>query len=116
MIKILRILFSILFIYMVYTVISTSLKSNLFDEWSALADIPWLTATLIDFYVNTVVISVWVLYKEVKLLNGIIWVISFVLLGSIATTFYLLVKLFKLNPDDSLDRLFIKDRPSGGNL
>ena len=116
MINFLRTLFIVLFIYMVYTVVHTSLQSNLFDEWSNLAQIPWLTATLKDFYVNTIVISVWVIYKENNPGKSFGWIIAFVLLGSIATTLYLIIKLFRMDPNDSLDKLFRREEMNAENI
>lgn len=103
-------LFGILFIYIVYTVISTSLKSNLFEEWDFLASIPWLTATLIDFYINTVVIFVWMAFREKSWTSRILWLIPFVLLGSIATTAYVLVQLFRLKKDEPVINAFLTPR------
>jgi hypothetical protein len=99
--------FSILFIYIVYTVISTSIESNLFTEWDFLASIPWMKATLIDFYINTVVIFVWMAFREKSWLARILWLLGFVLLGSIATTFYVLVQLFKLDKTEPVINAFL---------
>jgi hypothetical protein len=100
-------LFSILFIYIVYTVVSTSLESNLFEEWDFLASIPWMTATLIDFYINTVVIFAWMAFRENKWSVRILWLVGFVLLGSIATTLYVLIQLFSLKKDEPVINAFL---------
>jgi hypothetical protein len=52
----LKILFSALSLFMVYMVVSTSLESNLIKEWSFLGSIPWMRATLFDFYTNIIVL------------------------------------------------------------
>jgi hypothetical protein len=100
-------LFGILFIYIVYTVISTSLESNLFKEWDFLASIPWMKATLIDFYINTVVIFAWMSFRENNWTSRILWLIGFVFLGSIATTLYALIQLFKLKKDEPVMNAFL---------
>jgi hypothetical protein len=92
---------------MVYTVISTSIESNLFKEWDFLASIPWLKATLIDFYINTVVIFVWMAFREKSWLARILWLLGFVLLGSIVTTAYVLVQLFKLDKNEPVINAFL---------
>lgn len=112
MITFLRILFSALFVWMTYIVVSTSLESNLFNEWSNLAKIPWLTATLWDFYANTVIISLWAMYKERSFVARGIWVILFVVLGSIATTAYVLRYLFSLSKDDGIEKLLLREPSS----
>ena len=99
--------FSILFLYMVYTVVSTSLESNLFEEWDFLASIPWMKATLIDFYVNTVVIFAWIFYRENNPGRSLIWLVLLVFLGSMASTVYVLIQLFKLKDGEHVSRAFI---------
>jgi hypothetical protein len=113
MITFLRILFSAVFVGMSYVVISTSIESNLFAEWSNLAKIPWLTATLWDFYANTLIISLWAMYKEHTPLARGTWVALFVLLGSIATSAYVLRHLFSLSTDDGIEKLLLRQPLSG---
>jgi len=108
MINFLKILFSILFVWMCYVVITTSIKSNLFTNWDFLGGIPWMRATLWDFYTNVTVIFVWLCYKENKLYLKIIWLILLVTLGSIASCAYVLIQLFKLKPGEGLKELFSK--------
>ena len=100
-------IFSILFIYIVYTVISTSIESNLFKEWDFLASIPWMKATLVDFYINTAVIFTWMSFKENKWSVRILWLVFFVFLGSRATTFYVLLQLFALKKDEPVINAFL---------
>ncbi|WP_295673269.1 DUF1475 family protein [uncultured Mucilaginibacter sp.] len=108
MITALKILFSILFVSMCYTVISTSIHSNLFEQWNFLATIPWMRATLWDFYANVTVIFLWVCYKENSMFLRIIWLILLVTLGSIATCAYMLIQLFRLKQNEGLKDLFGK--------
>ncbi len=106
MITFLKILFSCLFVFMCCVVISTSLESNLFEEWSFLGGIPWMKATLWDFYVNVLVIYLWVCYREKSAFFKILWLVLLVCLGSIATCAYVLIQLFKLKKENSLKDLF----------
>ncbi len=110
----LRILMSIVFCYMIYIVIDTSLRSNLFLEWDNLARIPWMKATLWDFYANVLCIYIWVVYKEHSVLSKILWLILLVCLGSIATSGYILIQLFKLQPGEPLKNILLKrNSPKG---
>src|ERR1700712_4690308 len=106
MVNFLKVLFSLLFVWMCYTVITTSIASNLFSNWDYLGGIPWMRATLWDFYTNVTVIFVWLCYKENKLYLKIIWLILLVTLGSIASCAYVLIQLFKLKPGEGLKELF----------
>ncbi len=52
MITTLKVIFSVLLIWIIYVVVNTSLESSLFEQWSFLGSIPWMRATLWDFYIN----------------------------------------------------------------
>lgn len=104
----LKILFSTVFVAMSYVVITTSLKSNLFKEWDYLAGIPWMKATVYDFYANALPIMLWVAYKETNWLSKIGWIIALAALGSIATAGYILLQLFKLKDGEGVKDLLIK--------
>ncbi|KNA12534.1 hypothetical protein SOVF_125080 isoform B [Spinacia oleracea] len=67
---------------------------------------PWMTATLVDFYINIFVLAVWVIYKESSWLASIIWVILLVCLGSITTCAYITIQLFKLSAEESSDPMY----------
>lgn len=108
MITFLKILFSAVLLFMCYEVITTSLESNLFEQWDFLGSIPWMRTTLFDFYANVLVIFLWVCYKESSYLSKILWLILLVCLGSIASCIYVLIQLFKLNKDAGLRELFLK--------
>jgi hypothetical protein len=106
MITALKVIFSIIFIWVCYTVITTSLQSNLFEQWDYLGSIPWMRATLWDFYANVSVIYLWVCYKEKGILLKIIWLVLLVALGSIASTAFVLIQLFRLKPNEGLKEFF----------
>lgn len=108
MIRFLQIVFSVLLVFMCYEVISTSLESNLFKEWDFLGSIPWMRATLWDFYANVLVIFLWVCYREKSVAVKLVWLLLLVCLGSIASCAYVLIQLFKLHKDDSWKALFSK--------
>ena len=94
--------------YMIYVVVSTSIESNLIAEWSNLGRIPWMAATLKDFYTNTLVIFLWIAYKERSMLARIVWLLLIVGLGSIAVTAYVLLQLFRLKPGDSAEKILLR--------
>lgn len=104
----LKVLFSLLLVWMSYTVISTSLQSNLFKQWDFLGSIPWMRATLWDFYANVTVIFLWVCYKENSIALRLLWLILLVALGSIASCAYVLIQLFRLKPGQGLKEFFGK--------
>lgn len=105
-------LFSAVFIGVTYTVVDTSLQSNLFKEWDYLMSIPWMQATLWDFYANILILLVWVYYKETNIALKGLWTVLFITLGSIAVAGYVLVQLFKLQPGDGLEKVLLRTTKS----
>lgn len=108
MIYALKIIFSALLIWMIYIVVSTSLESNLFTEWDFLGSIPWMRATLWDFYTNALIIYLWIAYKESGILLKIVWLLLMFFLGSIASCAYVLIELFRLQPGEGISDLIKK--------
>lgn len=91
----LKLLFLSICATMTYLVIATSIKSNLFE---VSIDEPWFTTTLIDFYLNIIILSAWVIYKEKTVLSRVLWILGFVLTGAVATSLYVVVQLYQLKP------------------
>lgn len=108
MITFLKLLFSAVLVFMTVVVIDTSLKSNLFEEWDFLAGIPWMTATLWDFYANVLALYCWIFYKETNWFWKLFWLIVLCTLGSIGTCLYILSALFRLKKDETVKDLLIK--------
>ncbi len=104
----LKIIFSVVLVWMAYVVVSTSLESSLFEQWDFLGAIPWMRATLWDFYANILIIALWMFYKEKSVPIKILWTILFVCLGSLATCAYILIKLFKLKPGQGVKELLVE--------
>lgn len=96
------------FFWVVYVVISTSLESNLFKEWDFLASIPWMRATLWDFYALILVLLLWVYYKESSIVLKGVWTVLFVGLGSIAVTAYVLLQLFRLKKGEGMHNVLLR--------
>ena len=105
----LQLFLSAVWLYMVYVVVSTSLTSNLLKEWDSLAAIPWMRATLWDFYANVLVIFMWVVYKESKIWIMVVWATLFFCLGSIGTVAYVLIQLFRIKKNEPLSVIFIRN-------
>ncbi|MDB5272037.1 MAG: hypothetical protein JWO58_404 [Chitinophagaceae bacterium] len=112
MIHVLKYALLFVLVFMIYIVVSTSLESNLYTEWDFLAAIPWMRATLWDFYANILVIYLWVLYKEKKVLVLLLWAVLFFCLGSIATIGYVLIQLFRAQPGDSIKEVLVQTKRS----
>ncbi len=106
--NILILIFAAVLVWVTYIVISTSFQSSLFAEWNYLKTIPWMQATLWDFYANIFVLLVWVYYKESNIVVKLWWTVLFITLGSIAVTGYVLLQLFTLKPGETLEKVLFK--------
>ncbi|GMI94548.1 hypothetical protein like AT1G22750 [Hibiscus trionum] len=89
-----RIIFSVLGFLMLGTLIYTLLTDGSPFRKELLT--PWMTATLIDFYINVVALSVWVAYKESSWITAVFWIVLLICFGSITTCGYIVKELFKL--------------------
>jgi predicted permease len=104
-----KLFFLALAIGMVILVIITSLQSNMFQLPDAVVNEPWFRTTLVDFYFNIAILSAWVIYREANALRSVLWIIAFVLLGSIATCFYVFLRMSKWRPGDSFGKILLRD-------
>lgn len=71
---------------------------------------PWLSATLVDFYVNIVALSVWVAYKESSWLTAAFWIILLICFGGISTCAYIALQLFSLSSEDPVYLILFSSR------
>ena len=106
MVRFLQIALLLVWIWMLYIVISTSMESSLFEQWNFLASIPWMRATLWDFYANILIIFLFVLWREKSLFIKFLWAVLFFFLGSIGSIAYVLIQLFSLKEGQALTDIF----------
>ncbi|KAK1306979.1 hypothetical protein QJS10_CPA10g00615 [Acorus calamus] len=93
-----RILFSVLgclmFAILVYTLITdgSPFRKEILT--------PWMNATLVDFYINVIALSVWVALKEPTWMSALFWIVLLWCGGSVMTCVYIVIRLCQLSPDD----------------
>jgi len=104
----LKVLFAAIFLWMTVATIRTSLTVSLWSAWDSYAANPWAVATLYDAYCGFITFWVWVAYKEKTILSRVLWLILIFGLGNIATSFYVLIQLFRLKPDQPLEALLLR--------
>lgn len=93
---------------MIVLVILTSMQSDMFNLSPVVTNEPWFRTTLVDFYFNITIISAWVIYKEASWIKSTLWIIAFILLGSIATAFYVFWQLFKLKEGEGIKDVLLR--------
>lgn len=104
----LRVLFLGMSLAMIAVTVVTSMKSNLFVEWDHLGSQPWVVATLVDFYFNIAIISAWMIYKEAGFVRRMLWLAAFLILGSIATGFYVFLQLLRWKPGEPASKVLLR--------
>ena len=104
----LKVLFASMSLGMIVLVFMTSAQSNMFQLPECVLREPWFTTTLVDFYFNITIISAWTVYKENNAMKSSLWIIAFVLLGSIATSFYVLLQFLRLKEGEGLEAVFLR--------
>lgn len=80
------------------------------DVWT-----PWLTATVIDLYVNVAALSVWVAYKESSWPGAACWIILIICFGSASTCAYIALQLYSLSSQDPLYLVLFSSRNRAEN-
>eukprot|EP01119_Soliformovum_irregulare_P008070 TRINITY_DN2090_c0_g1_i2.p1 TRINITY_DN2090_c0_g1~~TRINITY_DN2090_c0_g1_i2.p1 ORF type:complete len:153 (-),score=19.96 TRINITY_DN2090_c0_g1_i2:76-534(-) len=78
------------------------------DVWA----VPWVKATVADFYVNTFFLVWWIYYKEQNLVSRIFWILTVLCLGSPVTCIYVLLQFLKLRPGDSVSKVLLNETTS----
>ena len=101
----LKLLFTAIFLWMTVLTIRTSLAVSLWTAWASFSDNPWAVATLYDAYFGFVTFWVWVAYKENNLWSSLLWLALILSLGNIAMSLYVLIQLYRLKPEQSVEAL-----------
>ena len=109
MIVALRVVFGLLLAIVLAVMVMTSIESSLFTEFPQLMGIPWMRATIWDFYAVMTPVLLWMWYLERAPLRRILWTLAFVLLGSIGTSSYILARLFSVDKKAGLRDLLLRE-------
>jgi len=96
----LKLLFGCIFVFMVVMTIRTGLSVSLSAAWPSYAANPWAIATLYDAYFGFVTFYAWVFYKERHVWTRVLWFLLIMGMGNIAMSFYVLIELFRLKPQE----------------
>ena len=109
----LKVLFGGILVYMIGMTTWVSLHKSILlspNEFSWVES-PWAVATLFDAYFGFITFYAWVAYKERSLGARVLWFLLIMTLGNIAMSFYLLLQLFKLKPEERAESILVR-RPA----
>lgn len=105
--KLLQILFTGICVFMVAMTVRTSLEISIWDAWPSYKSNPWAIATLWDAYFGFLTFFIWVCFKESNTSLRVLWFVLIMALGNIAMSFYVLLQLYKLKPDEPVSRVLV---------
>lgn len=108
MITVLRVLFSVILIVMVAVTAWATKKMSIFDGGPPLLKNPWGVATLADAYLGFITFYAWVAYKERSMVARVVWFVLIMTLGNIAMAFYVLLQLFRIPKDGTVEQLLLR--------
>lgn len=111
MITLLRIVFIGILAVMTWGTVRASLAQALFDIPPEVYTNPWFQVTLFDAYFAFFTFYFWVAWKEQSVAARLLWFVAIALWGNFAMATYLLIELFRVNANDSLDRVVVSRHP-----
>lgn len=115
MIVFLRVLFALVLASMIVVTTWAGSERNLFEAGGELLRNPWGVATLFDAYLGFLTFFVWVAYKERTTFARIGWFVLIMTLGNIAMSLYMLLQLFRMPANGSVEQLLLRrdeERPA----
>lgn len=110
MIVFLRVFFVLVLVSMLAVTGWASTQCALWKTPREVVTHPWFIATLFDTYWGFLTFYCWVFYKECGWLARVLWLIAILLLGNIAMAVYMLVQLFRVRADASIDDVLLRRR------
>ena len=90
--------FALLFLLMFGMTLYASSHQNLFTEFDWAGSPEWFQATIVDFYINQIILWFWVYKLETETVNKLFWLIFFICFGSMGTTLYIVQRLIRNKP------------------
>lgn len=111
----LGILFGFILVAMLAITTYASLDRSVWNVGRPLLTDRWFQATLLDAYFGFLTFYVWVAYRETTWAGRIGWLVAILLLGNIAMSVYVLLRLLRLEPGDGWRELLLRPaeaRPS----
>lgn len=112
MIPVLRAFFILVLISMLAVTSWASLHCALWAIPKTVIGHPWFIATLFDTYWAFLTFYCWVVYKEPSAVARAIWLVAILLLGNIAMAVYMLIELFRVPADASIEAVLLRRKVS----
>ena len=105
MIIFLRIAFTFVLVTMLCATSWASYQCALWKTPQSLVTHPWFIATLFDCYFGFLTFYIWLAYKETSNVARVAWLIAILLLGNIAMSTYMLITVFRLPTNGTMEQV-----------
>lgn len=106
----LRVFFIAVLLSMLAVTSWASLEGALWKTPREVVTHPWFIATLVDTYWAFLTFYCWVAYKETSWSARLAWLIGILLLGNIVMAIYMLIQLFKVPADATIEQVLLRRR------
>ena len=103
--KKIALIFSAVILVMLVLTIRASMYENVAAATLRLARDPWGLATFGDAYFGFLTFYLWVLYKETRAFRKLLWFVLIMLFGNLAMASYVLMQIFRLGKDATVESL-----------
>ncbi|KAL8239440.1 hypothetical protein R6Q59_016007 [Mikania micrantha] len=74
---------------------------------------PCMIGTVIDYYANIAVISIWIAYKESSWISALLWILSLICFGGVTTCAYIVRQTFYLSPQQPISLIIFNSKKRG---
>jgi Protein of unknown function (DUF1475) len=108
MIWFLRLAFGGVLVTMLCATSWASLQCALWKTHESVVLHPWFIATLFDTYFGFLTFYAWLAYKETGWFARVAWLAAILLLGNIAMSSYMLITLFRLPADATMEQVLLR--------
>ena len=108
----LKILFGGILVYMIAMTTWVGLHKSIMlspNEFSGASSL-WAVATLFDAYFGFITFYAWVAYKETSWAARVVWFVLIMGLGNIAMSSYVLIPLFRPQPEQPASAILLRSR------
>lgn len=75
------------------------INGNFAEDGSALLANPWGLVSFIDLYVGFALFSVWIAFRETKVISAVLWILLMMVLGFFTGSLYMLIALYQSDGD-----------------
>jgi len=106
---ILTILFSGIFLSLLYQTIVASLDQDVITVGAEIWAMPWGRATLMDAYFGFITFFIWLMYKENSAIKSTICFLFLMIFGNFFMSAYMLIQLRKLKTSEPWHMIFLRN-------